>query len=166
MTVNPGDRAPSFSAKVTDGQAVADFELEQALGDGPVVFGFFPFAFTEVCEDQMADLRDSLEAFKDEGATVFGLSTDSPFSLQVFHQEHGFGFPLISDYNREAVESFGLFYDELMGLEKPAKRATVVLDAEGTVAWTWTTDDPEQKPEIDEIRSIVRKVQQGETPVP
>lgn len=157
MTVQPGDEAPNFTAKVTDGENVDDFELEEVLGEGPVVLGFFPFAFTEVCENQMVDLKNRLEALEAEGAEVFGVSVDSPFALQRFHEDNGFGFSIISDYNREAVEAFGLTYDQLMGLEEPAKRATVVLDADGEVVWTWTTDDPGTKPDVQEIEDVVAK---------
>lgn len=163
MTIQPGDAAPDFTAKVTDGEDVDEFALADAIGDGPVVIGFFPLAFTSVCENQMTDLKENLETLQSEGATVFGLSVDSPFALQRFHQDNGFGFPLISDYNRDAVEAFGLFYEDLMGLEKPAKRATVVINDDGEVAWTWSTDDPGQKPEVDEIAQVVRKVSAGET---
>lgn len=157
MTIQPGDSAPDFEAKVTDGESVDDFQLSEAIGDGPTVIGFFPFAFTSVCENQMVDLKENLEALQEEGANVFGLSVDSPFSLQRFHQDNDFGFAIISDYNREAVEAFGLFYDELMGLEQPAKRSTVVIDEDGEVVWTWSTDDPGQKPDIEEIKGVVRK---------
>lgn len=158
MTIQPGDEAPNFTAKVTDGEDVDAFELADVLGDGPVVIGFFPLAFTSVCENQMVDLKENLEALQSEGATVFGLSVDSPFALQRFHQDNGFGFELISDYNREAVEAFGLFYEDLMGLEKPAKRATVILNGDGEVAWSWSTDDPGQKPDIEEIKGVVGKI--------
>lgn len=165
MTIQPGDQAPNFTAKVTDGDNVDDFELSDETGEAPLVIGFFPFAFTEVCENQMIDLKENLETLQAEGARVFGLSADSPFSLQVFHEKNDFGFPLISDYNREAVDAFGLFYEELMGLEKPAKRSTVIIDTDGTVAWTWSTDDPGQKPDIEEIKGVLSKVQSGEAPV-
>jgi peroxiredoxin len=164
MTVQAGDETPDFEAKVTDGDSVDDFRLADELGDGPVVLGFFPFAFTEVCENQMIDLKENLAALEDEGATVFGVSVDSPFALQRFHEDNGFGFPLVSDYNREAVEALGLTYDQLMGLEEPAKRSTLVLDDEGTVAWAWTTDDPGTKPDVAEIEGVVRKVREGQTP--
>lgn len=164
MTIQPGDQAPNFTAKVTDGETVDEFELSEHLGDGPVVIGFFPLAFTSVCENQMTDLKENLETLQAEGATVFGLSVDSPFALQAFHQENNFGFPLISDYNREAVDAFGLFYEDLMGLEKPAKRSTVILNENGDVAWTWTTDDPGQKPDIETVKSVVQKVAAGQSP--
>ncbi|PSG97296.1 peroxiredoxin [Thermoplasmatales archaeon SW_10_69_26] len=157
-TIAPGEEAPNFTAKVTDGQDVDDFELAEEIGDGPVVIGFFPFAFTGVCENQMADLRDNLEDFEDAGASVYGASVASPFALQTWADENGFGFDLIADWNREATEAFGLEYDEMMGLERPAQRATVIIGSDGNVEWVWSTDDPGQKPDVDEVLGAVRKV--------
>lgn len=157
-TVSPGDDAPNFEAKVTDGEDVEDFELTEALGDGPTVIGFFPFAFTGVCGTQMAELNENLDEFEAEGADVYGLSVSSPFALQQWAEEAGFEFDLIADWNREATEAFGFEYDEMMGLERPAQRATAIISSEGTVEWTWSTDDPGEKPPIDEILGAVRKV--------
>lgn len=158
MTISPGDEAPNFTAKVTDGDDVDDFELEDAIGDGPTVIGFFPFAFTGVCESQMSDLRDNLSELESEGADVYGLSVSSPFALEAWCKENEFGFPLIADWNREAVEAFGFEYEEMMGLERPAQRAAVVVNSQGEVEWTWTTEDPGDKPNVDEIENVVRKV--------
>jgi len=156
--VTPGDTAPDFEAKVTDVEDVEDFTLSENLGDGPVVIGFFPFAFTGVCGQQMGDLRDNLDELTDEGATVYGLSVSSPFALQEWANQNEFDFELIADWNREATEAFGFEYDEMMGLQRPAQRAAVIINSEGDVEWTWSTKDPGQKPDIDEILGAVRKI--------
>jgi peroxiredoxin len=156
--IAPGDEAPDFTAKVTDGDDVEDFSLSEALGDGPTVIGFFPFAFTGVCESQVADLNENLVELEDAGADVYALSVSSPFALQAWADENGFEVPLVADWNREAVAAFGFLYDEMMGLEQPAQRATAIISSEGTVEWTWTTDDPGQKPDVDEILGAARKV--------
>lgn len=158
MTVSPGDEAPNFEAKVTDGDEIDDFQLSEALGDGPVVIGVFPFAFTGVCESQMSDLRDNLDDLEAEGASVYGLSVSSPFALEAWCDENAFGFPLIADWNREAVEAFGFEYEEMMGLERPAQRGAVVINSDGRVEWSWSTQDPGEKPDIEEIKGVVAKV--------
>jgi peroxiredoxin len=158
MTVASGDKAPNFKAKVAHGEDVDDFELDNEIGDGPIVIGFFPFAFTGVCESQMIDLQENLDDLEAEGADVYGLSVSSPFALGAWADAHDFDFPLIADWNREAVEAFGLEYDEMMGLERPAQRGAVIINSEGDVEWTWSTKDPGQKPDIDEILGAVRKI--------
>jgi len=37
----------------------------------------------------MIALQDKIEAFQDAGATLFGVSADSPFSQGAFRDEHG-----------------------------------------------------------------------------
>lgn len=156
--ITPGDEAPDFTAKVTDGEDVEEFQLSEVVGDGPVVIGFFPFAFTGVCGTQMAELDENLDELEAEDASVYGLSVSSPFALQAWTDENDFGFELIADWNREATQAFGFRYDEMMGLETPAQRATAIISSEGTVEWTWSTDDPGQKPDVEEILGAVRKI--------
>lgn len=166
MTVQPGEAAPGFHAQVTDGREVHGFTLAEHLGEGaPIVLAFFPFAFTSVCEEQLLDLKRNLDALQEHDALVFGLSVDSPFTLRAYHQEHAFGFPLISDFNRQATEAYDLEHESLLGLDRPAKRATIVIAPDGTIAWAWITDDPEEKPSIDEILSVVRMTKAGDDPL-
>lgn len=158
MTVKVGDLAPPFKGKIVDGKETRAFDLGEVLGKGPVVLAFFPFAFSSTCEGQLCDLRDNLPALGQVEAQVFGISTDSPWTLQAFHRAHGFRFPLISDWNREAIDGYGLFYEEFRGLKRPAKRATVVIDRQGRIAWIWSTEDANVAPDIAAIKSAVAKL--------
>lgn len=166
MTIEPGQPAPCFQAQVTDGHDVRPFDLEEALQqEAPIVLAFFPFAFTSVCREQLLDLKANLGALEDQGALVFGISVDSPYALRAYHRQHGFGYPLISDFNREAIDAYGLAHERLLGLDRPAKRATIVIAPDGTIALAWITQDPEEKPSIEEILGAV-ETQAGEDPVP
>ncbi len=164
MRVQIGDPAPRFEAQVTDGKNIQAFTMEHELAKNvPIVLAFFPFAFTGVCETQLLDLTRRIDALDEANARVFGVSVDSPFTLRTYHTELALEFPLISDFNREAIEAYDLAHDRLLGLQHPSKRATVIINPQGTIAWTWTTDDPEEKPRIDAIVQAVRKAN-GNTP--
>lgn len=157
MTLTTGETAPTFRALATDGEGVTIFDLEEEIGDGPIVLGFFPFAFTGGCKAQMCDLRDNLAELDQVGAKAFGISVDSPFALKVWHNENGFNFPLVSDHDLEAIEAFGVRDDVILGMDH-AQRACFVLDNDGTVAWSWSTEDPSVTPDIEEIKGVVAKL--------
>ncbi len=59
----------------------------------------------------MVALQERLEAFRDAGVTVFGVSADSPFSQGAFREEHDIAFDLVSDMDREAIEAYDLEID-------------------------------------------------------
>ncbi len=157
MTVTPGEPAPNFTAMQVTADELDEFELADEIGDGPLVLGFFPFAFTGGCQQQMCDLRDNLAELEAAGAKAFGISGDTPFSLQVWHEENGFGFPLVSDLDREGIEAFGVADDTILGLPH-AQRACFILDNDGNVAWSWTTEDPSVTPDIEEIQQVLQKL--------
>ena len=153
--VSNGDTAPTFSATIGTSDH-EPFELDEHLGDGPVVLAFFPGAFTPPCTNEMVALQDHHEEFQDAGATLLGVSADSAFSLGAFREEHDIAFDLVSDMNREAIQAYDLEIDiEELGLYGIANRAVYVLDEDGTVIYDWIADDPTNEPEYDAILDAV-----------
>jgi peroxiredoxin len=153
--VAESDTAPTFTATLANGDVEA-FDLSEHLGDGPVVLAFFPGAFTPPCSNEMVALQDHLDDFEAAGATVFGVSADSAFSLNAFREEHDLGFDLVSDMDRTAIEAYGLRIDiEDLGLLGVANRAVYVVDGDGEVSYVWTTDDPTVEPDYEELLDAV-----------
>lgn len=150
------DTAPIFTA--TFGTSDHEpFDLTDHLGDGPVVLAFFPGAFTPPCTNEMVALQEHLSDFEAAGATVFGISADSPFSLRVFREQHGIEFDLVSDMDREAIEAYDLEIEiDELGLHGIANRAVFVIDEDGTVTYEWIADDPTKEPDYDELLAAVR----------
>jgi peroxiredoxin len=133
------------------------FALEEHVGDGPIVLAFFPGAFTPPCTNEMIALQEHLTAFEEAGATVLGVSADSPFSQGAFRDEHGIEFDLISDMAGDAIRAYDLEMDiGDLGLHGIANRAVFVLDADGTIAYSWVADDPTNEPVYEELLEAVR----------
>jgi peroxiredoxin len=153
--VSEGDSAPTFTATAANGE-VEPFDLEDHLGDGPVVLMFFPGAFTPPCSNEMVAMQERREEFADAGATLLGVSADSAFSLNAFREEYGVEFDLVSDMDRSVIDAYDLRIDiEDLGLLGVANRAVYVLDEEGTVTYAWEADDPTTEPEYDELLAAV-----------
>jgi peroxiredoxin len=154
--VSTGDPAPTFTE--TRGTAEHEsFDLDDHLGDGPVVLAFFPGAFTPPCRNEMLGLQEHLDDFHDAGATLFGVSADSPFSQGAFREEHGLEFDLVSDMDGDTIEAYGLAMDiPDLGLYGVANRAVFVLDDAGTVTYSWVADDPTNEPDYEAVLDAAR----------
>ncbi|WP_226023869.1 redoxin domain-containing protein [Halomicrobium salinisoli] len=153
--IETGDTAPTFTATLGTSDHES-FDLEEHLGDGPVLLAFFPGAFTPPCTNEMVALQERLGEFEEAGATLLGVSADSAFSQGAFREEHGIEFDLVSDMDRNAIEQYGLEMDiPDLGLHDIANRAVFVLAEDGTVAYRWVADDPTNEPDYDELLDAV-----------
>jgi peroxiredoxin len=156
--LSTGDAAPTFTATLGT-RDHESFDLADRLGDGPVVLAFFPGAFTPPCTNEMVALQDDLERLREAGATVLGVSADSPFSQGAFRDEHGLEFDLVSDTSRDAIRAYDLEVDlPDLGLHGVANRAVFVLDGDGAVRYRWVAEDPTNEPDYDAVLDAVESL--------
>jgi len=153
--VSTGDTAPAFTAPLATGD-IEEFALEDRLDEAPLVLAFFPGAFTSVCSHEMSTFQDRLAEFQDAGASVYGVSVDSPFALNEFRDKLDLTFDLVSDADKEVIEAYDVSMDfEALGVHDVAKRAVFVVDGDGTVTYAWVSDDPGVEPDYDEVFEAV-----------
>ncbi|WP_126662962.1 redoxin domain-containing protein [Haloterrigena salifodinae] len=154
-----GDAAPDFTAPLANGD-IEEFTLSDHLEDeAPIVLAFFPGAFTGVCTTEMCTFQDRLAAFNDLDASVYGVSRDSPFTLNEFREQNDLEFGLISDYNKEIIDDYGIEMDFAdLGVYGVAKRSVFVVDADGEIAYSWVSDDPGVEPDYDEVEAAVEEL--------
>ncbi len=151
-----GDAAPDFTAPLANGD-VDSFTLSDRLeNEAPIVLAFFPGAFTSVCTTEMCAFQDRLANFNDLDASVYGVSRDSPFTLNEFRDQNDLEFGLISDYNKEIIDDYGIAMDFAdLGVYGVAKRSVFVIDADGEITYAWVSDDPGVEPDYDEVEAAV-----------
>ena len=94
-------------------------------------------------------LRDRRAEFDEAGVRVFGISRDSPWTHIAWRQTLDLNFPLLSDWNAEAVHAFGIAH-EFRGLKDVAERTAFLVDEGGTVRGAWRYDTAEL-PDFDEL---------------
>lgn len=154
--VETGDAAPDFTAPLANGD-IDSFTLSERLEDeAPIVLAFFPGAFTSVCTTEMCTFQDRFSAFEDVDASVYGVSRDSPFTLNEFREQNDLEFGLLSDLNKELVEKYDVEMDfDDLGVYGVAKRSVFVVDADGEVTYAWVSDDPGVEPEYAEVEDAV-----------
>jgi peroxiredoxin len=146
-----GDDAPDFTAPLAHGD-VSMFTLSEHLHDAPIVLAFFPGAFTSTCRNEMSAFEDRLAELQDAGASIYGVSVDSPFALNEFRDKLGLSFGLLSDANRDLIHDYDVVTSfDHVGIEQLAKRAVFVVDGDGTVSYAWVSDDPGVEPDYDAV---------------
>jgi peroxiredoxin Q/BCP len=127
MALKVGDIVPNFTAKDSNGD---DFDSKEYIGKKAVVFYFYPKDDTPGCTTQACSFRDSYEDFKEHGAEVIGISSDSVASHQKFAKKYKLPFILLSDSSKKLRKLFGVPND-LFGL-LPG-RVTYVVDKNGMI---------------------------------
>jgi peroxiredoxin len=153
--VSTGDAAPTFTATVGTSDHES-FDLDDHIGDGPIVLAFFPGAFTPPCTNEMVAFQERADAFAEAGGTLLGVSADSPFSQGAFREEHGIEFDLVSDMAGDAIRAYGLEMDIAdLGLHGIANRAVFVIDDDGQIVYDWVADDPTNEPDYDVVLDAV-----------
>ncbi|MDS0293139.1 redoxin domain-containing protein [Halogeometricum luteum] len=149
--VDIGDEAPDFTVPLADGD-VGTFTLSENLDEAPLVLAFFPAAFTSTCTTEMCTFRDRMDEFEAVDATVYGVSIDTPFTLNEFRRQNDLDFSLLSDSNRELVHAYDVATDfTSAGVRDVAKRAVFVVDGDGEVTYKWVSDDLGAEPDYEEV---------------
>src|SRR3954452_24131782 len=87
-------------------------------------------------------LRDRSREFEQAGVRIFRVSRDSPWTRIAWSQTLDLNFPLLSDWNADAVRAFDIAF-EFRGLRDVSRRSAFLIDEGGTVtgAWHYATDE-------------------------
>jgi len=94
-------------------------------------------------------LRDRSAEFEQAGVQKFGVSRDSPWTHIAWTQALDLNFPLLSDWNGEAIHGFGIA-SEFRGFKDVARRSAFLVDKTGTIRGVWAYEDAEV-PDFDEL---------------
>jgi len=100
----------------------------------------------------MGQLQEEIGRFEEKGAQIMGISVDSPWSHRAWAEERGIGFPLLSDFQRQVVEDYGVKHEAGF-----PERAYFVIDEEGVVRAKKIEDSPSDQPEIEVVLEDLEK---------
>ena len=147
--VKIGDTAPAFTLKNT---GKSDVTLADYIGQ-TVVLAFYPGAFTGVCDKEMCAFQDNLAKLNDSNSTVLGISVDSPWANAEFARKYNLEFDLLSDLDREVVNSYDAAFVGLGGIDGYvcANRVVIVIDKAGIVQHRWVAENPGVEPDYDAV---------------
>ena len=129
MSLKVGDLVPYFELNDQKGEL---FKSDTVIGQKPAVVYFYPKDETPGCTAEACSFRDSYEDFKELGAEVIGISSDSIGSHKRFAQRHRLPFILLAD-TKKVVQRLFKLPKILFGLY--IKRITFVIDEVGKVVY-------------------------------
>jgi peroxiredoxin Q/BCP len=106
--LKPGDALPEFSLTAETGQPVTHTDISS----GVVLLYFYPKDDTPGCTKQACAFRDGLDAFRERGTRIFGVSADDEASHAAFKQKFGLNFPLIADPEHTLCDACGVWGEQ------------------------------------------------------
>lgn len=149
MKLNIGDRAPSFSLYNQHGKKVT---LDSLIKNKILVLYFYPKDDTPGCTAEACKFRDEYEVFKDNGAEVVGISSDSKESHIKFIKNHNLPFQLLSDEGGRIRKKYGV--SKTLGLIPG--RVTYIIDSDALIVHIFNSQFNPKK-HIEEAIAIIQK---------
>jgi peroxiredoxin len=147
-----GVTVENFELQNSDGEKV---RLDELLKKGKVLVLFFPLAFSSVCTEEMCTTRDNMKMYNSLNVQVIGISVDSFFTLQAFKKANNINFTLLSDFNKEVSEMFGVLDQDFFGMKGVSKRSAFVINQDHTIEYAEVLDDSGQLPDFKEIQKAI-----------
>jgi len=140
--LNVGDPAPEFTLTSAEEEEVS---LSDFRGQRVILF-FYPKAATPGCTRQACGFRDNLPQIEAAGATVVGVSPDSPAALAKWKKKEGYTYTLLSDPDHAVAEKYGVWGEKTSfgRTYEGIIRSHVVIDEEGRLADVQINVSPEQ----------------------
>jgi peroxiredoxin len=144
-----GDKAPDFTLPNATGAPVS---LQDSLKSGPVVLNFYRGGWCPFCSLELQALQAILPDIKAAGATLIGVSPETPDTSLSTVEKQQLEFEVLSDQGNRVARDYGLLftvYEEMRPLYRewnmdvPASNgddswalpvpATYVIDTHGVV---------------------------------
>jgi peroxiredoxin len=132
--------------------------LSKETGDQNILLLFVPMAFTGVCTEEFCAISDGLDAYTDLNCKVFGISGDNPFAQAAWAEKEGITLKLLSDYDHEATEAYGIAYDQFLPdknliMGGVPKRSAFLIDKNGVVQFAQVNESPGDLPDFEAIKA-------------
>lgn len=167
-----GDHAPNFTLPNATGTPVS---LNDVLEQGPVVLSFYRGGWCPFCSLELHALQAILPEIRSLGATLIGVSPETPDNSLSTKQKQQLTFEVLSDQGNQVARDYGLLfqvYDEMRplylewGFDLPAANgddsweipvpATYVIDPSGTIRAGYIDKDYTRRMEPADILAALR----------
>lgn len=156
MALPVGSKAPDFELSTKNAEGIKLVKLSNNFGKTNTLLLFFPAAFTSVCTSELCGVSNGFATYEGLNTVVYGISGDSPFSLATWAEEAEITVPLLSDYEHSVAAAYDVAYKTFLpSANLPfggvAKRSAFVIDRNGVVQYSESSDDPKVLPDFDAI---------------
>src|SRR3989344_2452589 len=128
--INVNTKVPDFEAEIYQNGQIKKTKLSKYKSKW-VVLVFYPADFTYDCPTELEEMAELYPQFKELGAEIISISTDTVFAHKVWHDtSKAIGkikYPMMADPTGDISRMFGV-YIESEGL---ALRGTFIIDPDG-----------------------------------
>jgi peroxiredoxin len=161
MSIKVGDQAPDFTlvSKTANGPELVT--LSELTGTANIVLLFVPMAFTGGCTTEFCSISQGISEYDALDAKVLGISGDNPFAQEAWAQKEGITLTLLSDYEHQVAEAYGVAYDQFLPAKNlimggVAKRSAFVIDKAGVVRYAEVLENPGDQPDFEAVKAALR----------
>ena len=163
MPLPVGSKAPDFELSTKNAEGIKLVKLSDNFGKKNTLLLFVPMAFTSVCTSELCGISGEFATYDGLNTTVYGISGDSPFSLETWAKEAKITIPLLSDYDHSVAKAYDVAYTSFLPnanlpLAGVAKRSAFVIDRGGVVQYSESSDDPKVLPNFDAIEAKLKEL--------
>ena len=163
MPLPVGSKAPDFELSTKNAEGIKLVKLSDNFGKNNTLLLFVPMAFTSVCTSELCSVSDEFATYDGLNTAVYGISGDSPFSLETWAKEAKITIPLLSDYDHSVAKAYDVAYTSFLPnanlpLAGVAKRSAFVIDRDGVVQYCESSDDPKVLPNFDAIEAKLKEL--------
>ena len=131
----------------------------QNLKGKKVVLLFYPFAFSSTCTQELCYVRDNMSLFNNVEAEVLAISVDSLYTLAKFKEDQRYQFTLLSDFNKEVSRLYNAIYEDWnYNMKGVSKRASFVIDRQGTVQYAQVLEKAGDLPDFTAIQASLMAI--------
>jgi peroxiredoxin len=163
MPLQVGSKAPDFELSTKNAEGIKLVKLSHNFGKNNTLLLFVPMAFTSVCTSELCAVSAGFTTYDGLNTAVYGISGDSPFSLETWAKEAKITIPLLSDYDHSVAKAYDVAYPSFLPnanlpLAGVAKRSAFVIDRDGVVQYSESSDDPKVLPNFDAIEAKLKEL--------
>jgi peroxiredoxin (alkyl hydroperoxide reductase subunit C) len=130
--VKIGEKVPDMEFEVFQKEDIKKIKLSKYHGKW-VVLLFYPADFTFVCPTELEEAAECYKEFKELGAEVISVSTDTVFVHKAWHDSSPsikkIEYPMAADPTGKVCREFGTYLEE----EGLSLRGTFIIDPDGVL---------------------------------
>ncbi|MDP7181847.1 MAG: alkyl hydroperoxide reductase subunit C [Candidatus Woesearchaeota archaeon] len=127
-----GSQVPDIEVEAFHDEATKKVNLRDYKGQWLIVV-FYPADFTFVCPTELEELANLYDQFKQEGAEIASVSTDTVFVHKAWHDHSEaikkIRYPMLADPTGKLCKAFGTYLDD----EGLALRGSFIVDPDGVI---------------------------------
>lgn len=172
-----GDKAPEFTLRDPDGNAVSSREL---LSRGPLVATFYRGVWCPYCNYDLQALEEVRPKIETRGASLVAISPQTQGYSRKSQRDNKLGFPILSDPGAAVADEFGLRFalpDDLIEVYRQfgANLAAVnddpsgvlpmparyVIGTDGVIAYAEVNPDYTRRPDPSELLPVLDRLRTG-----